>query len=149
MPSNYLKRISYSVVTQLHTWRRLKQKWTMLYNYASVSERNFVVSTVLCWEFIQNMVIIPFKNSEYAPQGPDLLWSPPTLLSNWHRGYFIWKKASGAWSSSDLHLLPRSRMKRLYFHSREFTLRGQDKLQAFKNVILMREKKTGYTIRYP
>jgi hypothetical protein len=50
-------------------------------------------------------------------QRPNRLWDPPSLLCNGYRGLFPWGSIGQvAMLTTQLHLVPRSRMKELYLH---------------------------------
>jgi hypothetical protein len=58
------------------------------------------------------------KRFSSAPQHPDRLWGPPSLLSNWVQGAF--PRGWSSWGvklTIHLHLVLRSRMAQLYLHS--------------------------------
>jgi hypothetical protein len=53
-----------------------------------------------------------------SPQHPDWLWSPPSLPSNGNRRLFPWWYSGRSMKlTTNLHLVLRSRMVRLYLHS--------------------------------
>jgi hypothetical protein len=58
------------------------------------------------------------KKFFFTPQRPDWLWDPPSLLYNWYRGH-VPQGYSGLMMklTTNLHLVPRSRMVELYLHS--------------------------------
>jgi hypothetical protein len=53
-----------------------------------------------------------------SPQHTDRPWGPPSPGSNGYRGLFPWDYSSrGVKLTTHLHLVPKSRMVELYFHS--------------------------------
>jgi hypothetical protein len=53
------------------------------------------------------------KRIFFSPQHPDLIWGPPSLISSGYWRLF----PRGVKLTSDIFLVPRSRMVELYLHS--------------------------------
>jgi hypothetical protein len=74
-------------------------------------QSKFVVFTVM-------KIPVRSKRFLYSPRSPDRLLSPPTLLSNGFTASFpSGKNSLGVKLTTHLHLVPRSIMVELYFHS--------------------------------